>query len=65
MDDFTRINKMGITIIANMHHVDLSQENIQLVSLASKLGRSSSMGNQDEVTDEVTFDIYGRSSKQQ
>jgi phosphonate transport system ATP-binding protein len=26
MNDFTRINKMGITIIANMHHVDLSQE---------------------------------------
>ena len=25
MNDFTRINKMGITIIANMHHVDLAK----------------------------------------
>jgi phosphonate transport system ATP-binding protein len=26
MSDFTRVNRMGITIIANMHHVDLAKK---------------------------------------
>lgn len=60
MNDFTRINKMGITIIANMHHVDLAKRySTRIVGV--KAGRIVFDGKPSEVTDEVTKLIYGRS----
>jgi phosphonate transport system ATP-binding protein len=60
MDDFTRINKMGITIIANMHHVDLARKYSSRI-IGIKAGKIVFDGTPDEVTDEVTLRIYGRS----
>lgn len=59
MDDFKRINKMGITIIANMHHVDLAKRySTRLIGI--KAGKIVFDGKPEEVTDEVTLKIYGR-----
>ncbi len=59
MDDFTRINKLGITIIANMHHVDLAKRYSTRI-IGIKAGEVVFDGKPEEVTDEVTMRIYGR-----
>jgi len=59
MNDFTRINKMGITIIANMHHVDLAKKYSTRI-LGVRGGRIVFDGKPEEVTDEVCYQIYGR-----
>lgn len=59
MDDFTRINKLGITIIANMHHVDLAKRYSSRI-IGIKAGEVVFDGKPEEVTDEVTMKIYGR-----
>jgi phosphonate transport system ATP-binding protein len=60
MNDFTRINKMGITIIANMHHVDLAKKFSTRI-IGVRAGQIVFDGKPEEVTDEVTKSIYGRS----
>jgi phosphonate transport system ATP-binding protein len=60
MGDFTRINKMGITIIANMHHVDLAKKYSSRI-IGVKEGKIVFDGKPEEVTDEVCVKIYGRS----
>jgi phosphonate transport system ATP-binding protein len=60
MSDFTRINKMGITIIANMHHVDLAKKYSTRI-LGIRAGQIVFDGKPSEVTDEVCKKIYGRS----
>lgn len=59
MDDFSRINKMGITIIANMHHVDLAKRYSSRI-IGIKEGRIVFDGKPEEINDEVTIRIYGR-----
>ena len=59
MDDFTRINKLGITIIAIMHHVDLAKRYSTRI-IGVKAGQVVFDGKPEEVTDEVTMKIYGR-----
>lgn len=59
MDDFTRINKLGITIIANMHHVDLAKRYSSRI-IGIKAGQVVFDGKPEEVTDEVTMKIYSR-----
>lgn len=59
MDDFTRINKLGITIIANMHHVDLAKRYSTRI-IGVKAGQVVFDGKPEEVTNEVTMKIYGR-----
>jgi phosphonate transport system ATP-binding protein len=60
MDDFTRINKMGITIVANMHHVDLAKKYSTRI-IGIRAGQIVFDGTPDEVTDEMCIKIYGRS----
>lgn len=59
MDDFTRINKTGITILANMHHVDLAKRYSTRI-IGIRAGEVVYDGPASEVTDEVTMKIYGR-----
>lgn len=59
MNDFVRINKMGITIIANMHHVDLAKKYSSRI-IGVKAGQIVFDGRPEEVTDEVCMRIYGR-----
>jgi phosphonate transport system ATP-binding protein len=59
MNDFTRINKMGITILANMHHVDLAKKYSSRI-IGIREGRIVFDGKPSEVTDEVCIKIYGR-----
>ena len=60
MDDFARINKdLGITIIANMHHVDLALKYANRI-IGIKAGRIVFDGKPSEVTDEVITQVYGR-----
>lgn len=60
MDDFAAINKTGITIIANMHHVDLAKKySSRLIGI--KEGKVVFDGKPEDITDEVTIRIYGRS----
>ena len=61
MNDFARINKMGITIIANMHHVDLAKKYSSRI-LGVRAGRIVFDGKPEEVTDDVCMKIYGRRS---
>jgi len=59
MSDFTRINKMGITIIANMHHVDLAKKfSTRIIGIRN--GKIVFDGTPEEVNEEVTIKIYGR-----
>ena len=59
MNDFTRINKMGITIIANMHHVDLAKKfSTRIIGIRG--GRIVFDGKPEEIDEEVTIRIYGR-----
>jgi hypothetical protein len=57
---FTRINKMGITILANMHHVDLAKKYSTRI-IGIRAGQIVFDGKPSEVTDEVCIKIYGRS----
>jgi phosphonate transport system ATP-binding protein len=63
MDDFARINRdFGITIVANMHHVDLA------IKYASRIigiqdGRIVYDGPSDKIDDATLVQIYGRSLK--
>lgn len=61
MDDFLKINKsLGITIIANMHHVDLTKKYATRI-LGIKNGEIAFDGTPEELTDEALMKIYGRS----
>lgn len=59
MNDFTRINKMGITIIANMHHVDLAKKYSTRI-IGVRAGKIVFDGKPEEVNDETCLQIYGR-----
>ncbi len=60
MNDFKRINQeLGITIVANMHHVDLSLKYATRI-LGVKAGRVVFDGKPEDVNDEVLTEIYGR-----
>lgn len=59
MNDFTRINKMGITIIANMHHVDLAKKYSTRI-IGVRAGQIVFDGKPEEVDDEACLKIYGR-----
>ena len=60
MDDFLKINKtLGITIIANMHHVDLSKKYATRI-LGIKEGQIAFDVTPEELTDEALKKIYGR-----
>lgn len=61
MNDFKRINKdYKITIVANMHHVDLALKYANRV-VGIKQGKIVFDGKPSEVTDDVIKSIYGRS----
>lgn len=63
MDDFKRINKeLGITIVANMHHVDLALKYANRI-IGIKDGQIVFDGTPDEITDDITYLIYGRALK--
>jgi phosphonate transport system ATP-binding protein len=63
MDDFAKINReFGITIVANMHHVDLAMKYANRI-IGIKSGKIVFDGTPDEITDEVLFNIYGRALK--
>lgn len=63
MNDFTRINRdFGITIIANMHHVDLAQKYCQRI-IGVNDGQIVYDGPNTGLTDEILVKIYGRSLK--
>lgn len=59
MNDFTRINKMGITIIANMHHVDLAKKYSTRI-IGVRAGKIVFDGKPEEVNDDTCLQIYGR-----
>lgn len=60
MDDFKRINKeYGITVFANMHHVDVALEYATRV-IGIKAGEIVFDGTPDQVTEDVLEKIYGR-----
>lgn len=60
MDDFEKINKeLGITIIANMHHVDLSKKYATRI-LGVRKGKIVFDGKPEELTDVALETIYGR-----
>lgn len=63
MDDFARINReYGITIVANMHHVDLAVKYATRI-IGIKNGEVVYDGPSSQVKDEVLVQIYGRSLK--
>ncbi|HOI85013.1 MAG TPA: phosphonate ABC transporter ATP-binding protein [Acholeplasmataceae bacterium] len=63
MDDFARINReYGITIVANMHHVDLAVKYATRI-IGIKNGEVVYDGPSSSVSDEVLVQIYGRSLK--
>jgi len=63
MDDFKRINKdYKITIVANMHHVDLALKYATRI-VGIKNGEIVFDGMPEEVTDDITTKIYGRALK--
>lgn len=63
MDDFQSINKeYKITIVANMHHVDLAVKYATRI-IGIKQGQIVFDGKPEEVTDEVLLKIYGRALK--
>jgi phosphonate transport system ATP-binding protein len=58
MDDFAKINKeFGITIVANMHHVDLAIKYANRI-IGIKAGKIVFDGRPEDITDEVLFNIY-------
>ena len=63
MDDFARINRdLGITIIANMHHVDLALKYATRI-IGIKNGEVVYDGPSADISDETLVNIYGRSLK--
>jgi len=63
MDDFARINKkFGITIVANMHHVDLALKYATRI-IGIKAGEIVFDGPSTAINDEILVNIYGRSLK--
>lgn len=63
MDDFARINRdFRITIVANMHHVDLALKYAKRI-IGIREGEIVFDGGASEVTDDVLVRIYGRSLK--
>lgn len=63
MNDFKRINQeFGITIVANMHHVDLALKySTRIIDI--KEGKIVFDGKPEDVNDDVIKQIYGRSLK--
>lgn len=63
MNDFKRINKeLKITIVANMHHVDLAKKySTRIIGL--RAGKIVFDGLPSQINDEVLLNIYGRSLK--
>ena len=60
MDDFLRINKeLGITIVTNMHHVDLALKYATRV-IGIKDGSIIFDGKSSDVTEEILEKVYGR-----
>lgn len=63
MDDFAKINKdFGITVIANMHHVDLALKYANRI-IGIQDGLVVFDGSPEQVTDDILIKIYGRSLK--
>ncbi len=63
MDDFARINRdLGITIVANMHHVDLALKYATRI-IGIKDGLVVFDGKSADINDEILVNIYGRSLK--
>jgi phosphonate transport system ATP-binding protein len=63
MDDFARINKdLGITIVANMHHVDLALKYAKRI-IGIKAGEIVYDGPSDGITKKTLKTIYGRALK--
>lgn len=63
MDDFKKINtELGITIIANMHHVDLALKYATRI-IGIKDGWIVFDGPSTDVNEETLFQIYGRNLK--
>ncbi|MDY0075057.1 MAG: phosphonate ABC transporter ATP-binding protein [Acholeplasmataceae bacterium] len=63
MDDFARINRdYGITIVANMHHVDLAVKYATRI-IGIKDGEVVFDGPSSAINDEMLVQIYGRSLK--
>lgn len=60
MNDFKKINtELGITIIANMHHVDLALKYATRI-IGIKGGEIVFDGPVDKVDEDILFNIYGR-----
>lgn len=63
MDDFARINRdFKITIIANMHHVDLALKYASRI-IGIKAGEVVYDGLSKDITEETLVNIYGRALK--
>jgi phosphonate transport system ATP-binding protein len=63
MDDFARINKdLGITIVANMHHVDLALKYATRI-IGIKAGEIVYDGSSKDINEEILINIYGRALK--
>ena len=61
MNDFTKVNRdFGITIIANMHHVDLALKYAKRI-IGIKDGIIVFDGPSSEINDDILVKIYGRS----
>lgn len=64
MDDFAKVNKeFGITIIANMHHVDLALKYATRI-IGIKDGQVVYDGKSKDINDDILVSIYGRSLKE-
>jgi phosphonate transport system ATP-binding protein len=63
MDDFKRINKkLGITILANMHHVDLALKYADRI-IGIKAGEVVFDGPSKKINEKILVQIYGRGLK--
>jgi phosphonate transport system ATP-binding protein len=63
MDDFARINRdLGITIVANMHHVDLALKYATRI-IGIKAGEIVYDGPSKDINETILMNIYGRALK--
>jgi phosphonate transport system ATP-binding protein len=63
MDDFAKVNKeFGITVVANMHHVDLALKYATRI-IGVKDGEIVYDGPSKDIDDKTLIQIYGRSLK--
>jgi phosphonate transport system ATP-binding protein len=63
MDDFARINRdLGITIVANMHHVDLALKYATRI-IGIKAGEIVYDGLSKDINQNILMNIYGRALK--